>query len=194
MQYPCTLKNNIYHSNRREQPPFFHSDTNTWPCSGPFCWQNPCSGCNSGTDWFAALEYILFQLCSNIEQISYVHKIPKKLCKPPCCGSNQPLSKLHHFFTWYALFKVATFLFLQLFVPNDSAFASPTFFEHTCCSNVVNSKEGKQTKRCEKVIHKYNLSKLTLEVKHSISRRTTFSTNLHLVEEETLECLPILQQ
>ena len=117
MQYPCTLKNNIYHSNRREQPPFFHSDTNTWPCSGPFCWQNPCSGCNSGTDWFAALEYILFQLCSNIEQISYVHKIPKKLCKPPCCGSNQPLSKLHHFFTWYALFKVATFLFCSCLSP-----------------------------------------------------------------------------
>ena len=26
--YPCTLKNNIYHSNKRELAPFFHSDTN----------------------------------------------------------------------------------------------------------------------------------------------------------------------
>ena len=38
-----------------------------------------------------------------------------------------------------------------------------------------------------------NKSTLKLGVKHSISRRTTFSPNLHLVEEETLECLPILQ-
>ena len=41
IQYPCTLNNSVYHSNIREPPPFFHSDANTWPCSGPFCWQNP---------------------------------------------------------------------------------------------------------------------------------------------------------
>ena len=28
MQYPRTLKNNIYHSNKWGPPPFFHSDTN----------------------------------------------------------------------------------------------------------------------------------------------------------------------
>ena len=28
MQYPRTLKNNIYHSNKQEPPPFFHLDTN----------------------------------------------------------------------------------------------------------------------------------------------------------------------
>ena len=31
IQHPRTLNNNIYHSNKREPPPFFHSDTNTWP-------------------------------------------------------------------------------------------------------------------------------------------------------------------
>ena len=60
MQYRSTLNNNIYHSNKREPPPFFHSDTNTWSLSGPFCWQNPCSDCNSGTDLVVALEYIFF--------------------------------------------------------------------------------------------------------------------------------------
>ena len=50
---------------------------------------------------------------------------------------------------------MATFLFLQLLVPNDSAFAKPIFVEHRCCSNVVNLKVGKLTKRCEIVIHKY---------------------------------------
>ena len=38
-----------------------------------------------------------------------------------------------------------------------------------------------------------NISKLTLGVNHFISRRTTFSPNLHLVDEETLERFPILQ-
>ena len=33
-----------------------------------------------------------------------------------------------------------------------------------------------------------NISRLTVGVKHSISGRTTFSPNLHLVEQETLEC------
>ena len=28
IQYPCTLKSHIYHSNKREPPPFFHLDTN----------------------------------------------------------------------------------------------------------------------------------------------------------------------
>ena len=70
IQYPHTLKNNIYLSNKREPPPFFCLYTNTWPRSGPFCWQNPCSGYNSGTDLVVTLEYIFFQLCSNIEQIS----------------------------------------------------------------------------------------------------------------------------
>ena len=28
IQYPCTLKNNIYYSDKRVPPPFFHSDTN----------------------------------------------------------------------------------------------------------------------------------------------------------------------
>ena len=60
MQYPHTLNNNIYYSNKRESPPFFHPDTNNWPLSGPFCWQNPGSGCNSGNDLVIVLEYILF--------------------------------------------------------------------------------------------------------------------------------------
>ena len=70
IQCPRTLKNNIYHSNKQEPPPFYHSDTNAWPRSGPFCWQNPCFGCNSGIDLVVGLEYIFFQLCSNTEQIS----------------------------------------------------------------------------------------------------------------------------
>ena len=62
--------------------------------------------------------------------------------------------------------------------------------QHTCCSNVLNFKVGQGTNRCEIVI---NISNLTVGVKHSIGCRTTFSPNLHSVEEESLECLSVLQ-
>ena len=138
-QYLSILNNNIYYSNNRKPPPFFHSDTNTWPRSGPFCWQNPCSGCNRGTGLVVVLEYIFFQLCFNTEQIPQVHKIQEKLCKSHCCCSNQPLSKLHCFLLDVRCSKWSRSFFWHLFV------------------------------------------------------RTTFSRNLHLVEEENLQCLTILQ-
>ena len=59
-QYPHNLKINIYHSNKRKPTPYSHSDINLWPRSGPFCWQDPCSGCNSETDLVDALEYFSF--------------------------------------------------------------------------------------------------------------------------------------
>ena len=62
--------------------------------------------------------------------------------------------------------------------------------EHTCYSNVVKSKVGRQTSRCEIVI---NISNLTVGVKHSIGCRTTYSPNLCSAEEENLESLAILQ-
>ena len=69
MQYPRTLKNNIYLSNKRVPPPFFHSDAN--PVFGHvlihFFWQNPCSCCNSGIDLVVALKYTL----NNAKQISF---------------------------------------------------------------------------------------------------------------------------
>ena len=72
IQYPRTLKNNIYHSSKRVPPLFFHSDTN--PVFGLVrshsFRQNPCSGCNSGIDLVVAFEYTFFQLCHNAEQIS----------------------------------------------------------------------------------------------------------------------------
>ena len=38
--------------------------------------------------------------------------------------------------------------FLQLLVPNENTFAQTNFAEHTYCSNIINSKVGKQMKRC----------------------------------------------
>ena len=69
IQYPRTLHNNIYHSKKREPPPFFHSDTNL-VFGQVLIHYFEFSGPNSGIDLVVNLEYTFFQLCSNAEQIS----------------------------------------------------------------------------------------------------------------------------
>ena len=54
-----------------------------------------------------------------MEKISYVDNIQKKLCKLPYFRA----SYAAFCFMCAVLLKVATFLFLQLFVPSDSTFA-----------------------------------------------------------------------
>ena len=49
------------------------------------------------------------------------------------------------------------------------------FFEHICSSNAVNSKVGRQTKRCG--ILSINISKLKVRIKHSISPTAMFFPN-----------------
>ena len=66
---PCrttsTIQTNGYHHLFS-----FKYQSCVWPRSDPFCWQKPCSGCNSGIDLAVVPEYTFFQLCSNAEQIS----------------------------------------------------------------------------------------------------------------------------
>ena len=88
-----TLKNNIYHSNKRgPPPPFFYSDTN--PALGHLLVHSIDK--THVLVVTVRLIWLLFFniLCSNTEQIFYVHNIQKKLCKPKSCRSNHPLSKL----------------------------------------------------------------------------------------------------
>ena len=66
----------------------------------------------------------------------------------------------------------------------------PMIVHLRCWAHLLPEQMGRQTNRCEIVI---NISNLTVGVKHSIGPRTTFFPNLHSVDEERLECLPILQ-
>ena len=87
---------------------------------------------------------------------------------------------------------MATFIFLQLFVPDHNVFAQPIFDEHTTCSHVVNSMVGKQIKKTERYeIFIWKYIKLTVRIKHSISHRTTLNPNPYLVEEAT--CFPFFE-
>ena len=54
---------------------------------------------------------------------------------------------------------------------------------HTCCSNVVNSKVGKQTKRCEIYSYPLIILKLRVGVKHPISHIAAFFPNPHLLKD-----------
>ena len=82
---------------------------------------------------------------------------------------------------------MATFLFLQLFVTSDSVFA---LLSTPVVLILLTSRWLADEQICNIYIY---ISSLTVGVKHSIGLRTTFSPNLHSVEEEALECFLILQ-
>ena len=66
IQYSCTLKSNIYYSNKQGKTTTgfsFECQSCTWPRFNPFCWQKPCSSCNSGID-LVVIQYTFLQLCS----------------------------------------------------------------------------------------------------------------------------------
>ena len=128
-------------------PPFSHSDTN--PVLGHFL----VYGVDK-THVVVAIVGLIWLLLLNMVSFNFV-QTPNKSLKPPCCCSDQSFTAFLldvHYSMW------PRSLFLQLFVPNDSAFASPTFVERNCCSYVGNFNVSKQTKSSEIVIHKYNFS------------------------------------
>ena len=92
-----------------------------WPSSRPFCQKNSCSCCNCGINLVAVLEYTFFQLCSNAEQIIYVQKIKKELCRPPVVVPTT--IKVALLFCLMCAIQIVHVLFLQLFDPDDIAFA-----------------------------------------------------------------------
>ena len=85
------------------------------------------------------------------------------------------------------LLKVATFLFLHLFVSRDSALLRNLFLLRTPGARMFLTPRVSRRKDVKYLF--INISKLIVEVKYSISRRTMFPPNPHLVEEAT--CFPL---
>ena len=138
IQYPCSLKSNIYHWNKRRPSPFFHFDTN--PALG-----HVLIHFVDKTDVLVAAVKLIRLLFLNILSFTFVltpnkflrlNRFRKKLCKLPWCCFNQP-HKLHFLFARCAL---------------RCSMWSRSLLS---CSNVVNFKVNKQMKRCETVIHKH---------------------------------------
>ena len=171
-------------STKRELPPFFHSDTNTWPRSDPFCWQNPCPGCNSETDLVVVLECIFFQLCSTRNRSlrftrfrrSYVNRFAVVLtnhCQstlflPHVCSSKWPRSLFIYLFILLFFFSgegggrgaVCLVHFRSLFLLS------------TRVARMLLSPRWVSSRKDVKWFS-INISKLTLGVKHSINRKIT---------------------
>ena len=90
-----------------------------WSRSGPFCWQNPCSGYNSGLDMVDVLEYTFFQLCCNIERkfIRFTRFIRSYVNHSAIVLTNHCQSYTA-FLLDVCCSKLPCSIFLQLFVPN----------------------------------------------------------------------------
>ena len=127
IQYPHTLNNNTYHSSKREPSSFFHSDTNTWPQSGPFSWKHPCSGCNSGTDLDVVFEYIFFNLVPTSKRSLRFTRFRRSYVSRTDVVLTNHCQSYTAFSAWCALSKLARSFFLQLSAPNGSLI----FVEHT---------------------------------------------------------------
>ena len=107
IQYPHTLKTNIYHSNKWGPPPYFHSEIN--PVLGHFLVH--CV--------LVVIVELIWLLFLNILSFNFV-QTPIKSIRLPCCCSDQSFMA---FFLDVHCSKLPRSPFLQLFVPIDSAFA-----------------------------------------------------------------------
>ena len=95
-----------------------------WSRSGPFCWQNPCSGYNSGFDMVVVLEYTFFQLCCNIERKFFrFTRFIRSYVNHPAIVLTNHCQSYTAFLLGECCSKLPCSIFLQLFVPNDSTFA-----------------------------------------------------------------------
>ena len=118
-QYPHTLKSNIYHSNKRGPPPFFHLDIN--PVLGYVLIYSV-----DKTHGLVVTVKLICMLFLNILSFNFI-PTPNKSLRLTRFGRsylNHPAiilintTSYNDFWLMYAaLLKMATFLFLQLFVP-----------------------------------------------------------------------------
>ena len=189
IQYPCTLKSNICHSNKRGPPPFFYLDTN--PLLGHFL----IHSVDKTNALVVAVELTCLLFLNKLSfnfvptpkkflrlkkfRKSYVNRPDVVLTNPTsytaflldvrcavlcgrvpffCCCLSPLLVHLHNL--------------ILLITPVDRMLLTQRW--------VSRRKDVKQLS--------INISKLTVGVKHSISHKTTFSPDPHLVEEVT--CFP----
>ena len=133
------------------------------------------------------LEYTFFLLCSNVEQI-YVRLARFRrsyINRPGIVLTNDTSSQLFCLMC-AALFKVAPILFFSCLSPMI-VHLRKLFLLSTPVARMLLTLRWVSRQKDVKYLS-INTSKLTVGVKHSTSRRTTFSPNPYLVGEAT--CFP----
>ena len=125
MQYPCTLKNNIYHSNKWRPPLFLHLNTN------PVIGHALVHSVNK-THVLDVTVDLIWLLFLNIHSFNFVITPSKSLRFTRFKRNyiNRPALVLSNHCQSYTAFlfdvcssKLSCSIFLKLLVPNDSAFA-----------------------------------------------------------------------
>ena len=115
IQYSCTMKNNIYHSNKWGPPPFLHLDFNPVIVHTLVHSVDKIHVLDVTVDliWLLFLNILSFNLVATPRKsLRFTRFIRSYLNRPAVALTNQcQCVKLHCFFVWYALFKVAMFHF-----------------------------------------------------------------------------------
>ena len=93
------------------------------PHSGPFCWQNHALVVTVELIWLLFLCTLSFKFAPAPRKSLRFTRFRRSYVNHPALVLTNYCQSYTAFFAWCALFNVATFLFVQLFVPNDRAFA-----------------------------------------------------------------------
>ena len=156
MQYSIHPEENIYHSNKLGPPPFFDLDTS------PILGQVLVHSVEKSHVLVVTVE-LIWLLFVNIFSFNFAPEPSKSftLTRFNRDYVNHPaivLIKVSLIFCLICTVQSGLFPFLTAVCPHLD---NHIFVEHTCCSNAVNSKVDKPTKRCEIVIHKYIKTKIS---------------------------------
>ena len=123
IQYPRTLNNNIYYSNKREPLLFFHSHTNTWPRSGPFYWQTHVLVVTVELVWLLFLNIYFFNFVPTLKKSLRFTRFKRSYVNRNAVVLTNHCQSYTAFLFDVLCLKCSRSFFLQLFVPSDSAFA-----------------------------------------------------------------------
>ena len=130
MQYPHTLKNNIYLSNNQGPPPFFHLDTNlvldqvlVYSIDKTYVLVVTVE-----LTWLLFLNIVCFNFVPTPNKSLRFTRFQKSYVYRPAVV----LIKGTLLFCLMCTAQSGNFPFLQLFIPSDCALVYPIFVEHIC--------------------------------------------------------------
>ena len=125
IQYPRTLKNNIYHSNKWGPPLFFHLDTN--PVIGHALVHSVDKthllDVTVGLIWFFFLNILSFNFTATPRKSLRFTRFRRSYVNRPAVVLTNHCQSYTAFLLDVRCSKLPCSIFLQLFVPNDNAFA-----------------------------------------------------------------------
>ena len=156
----------------------------TWSCSDSLCWQNPCSGCNSGIDLVVFLNILSFNFVPTPNTFLRLRRFRKIYVNCPDDVLTSHISYTASLLDMRCDIQYGQIPFFCSCFPPVLVHLRNLFLSSTAVARMLLTRRWVSRRKDVKQLS-INLSKLTAGVKHSINCRTTFSPNPHLVEEAT---------